>query len=482
MKPHWISLPIALFALTLCYSATAQTTVSQNNFGWQCGPSSATNCQNGLPTDLPYTLRLHDSGTYWSLIAPTAQSTASSPPCTNPQAPCNWAYLDFYLDALAATGQPHFVIQTFVNVPCWASSQNPCENSGVPSDLSPTGGSTFFNDFVAAFVAHCSANNNCVRNLIQGYELWNEWNLQTADGTGVYWDASALDLYEMVRPAAIYIKEYYAAKGLPTPTIIMPSTTAAASTYQNDLKTWLLLENHYTRISDWANWHLYMTCLPCSQYVSNTPEYQWENYGINLLATKNANGWSSVPWVDSETNFIGSGPGAFYCPDGYNANVVNEYSVADCGGQVARWQLLHDSNGSAGLYWYYGNTTIGNSNGPPPPPTGFEAGYSNLEQYLNGGTFPGPCSIYSTANNMQTWACNFTESGGTSAQFVWACTLATSGNETGYCGPTASTANASYPIPSGYTQYRTLTNSTWKNFTVGQTTVAVGAVPIEIQK
>jgi hypothetical protein len=452
---------------------------------------------------MPNLLRLHDSGTEWSEINQASSGTTQ----------WVWTDLDLYLDAIAAHPGTT-VMETFTAIPCWAAgiSQQNCTFSRVythgtnviPTDLAnnPSGGSPFFNAFVTAFVQHCSTNMNCVgpcpvhqtcnsTDLILYFDMWNEWDisdhwLKGAPPTGCGTSASACAqlLYDMIAPAVSIIHQY-----IPTAVILMPSATMGSPlTYQCDLAAWLNTENTNnggTHISKVVNWHAYLTA--GSGANTNTPEYQWANFGANFLAVQNStsystncglpngtsydtHGWSSAPWVDSETNFIGNA-GNYACPVTTTVPPpTGHYSETDCAGQIARWQLLHDSNSASGLFWYYGNTTIGNG---PTTPVSYATVYTNLQDYLIGGTRNGSCSSSGTAP--QVWTCNYTQ-GSTPVQFVWACTLGSNG----YCTATTSTFPHS-TTGTGFTSYRNLSSSDQTWHTISGNSVTIGAVPVELE-
>ncbi len=318
MKALRILLGVLLFVPLLRPTASAQ--IQPDNFGWQCGPGSQTNCPISLvngkyvvawPTTppMPNLLRLHDSITEWSEIVYQQESNSIvSGGCLTQ---CNWNDLDAYLDGIAAHPGTT-AIETFASIPCWAAgfSLTNCPNKTnvyphgtnyIPTDLAsnPPGGSGFFNAFVTAFVQHCSPNLNCVgpcphgvvcnaTNLIQYFDLWNEWNMtghwyQAAppQGCGTTAAACAQLLYYMVAPAVAIIHQY-----IPNAIILMPSVTMGSpQTYQCDLAAWLNTENtnnNGTHISNVVNWHAYLTA--GSGAATNTPEYQWNNFGKNFLA------------------------------------------------------------------------------------------------------------------------------------------------------------------------------------------------------
>jgi len=405
------------------YNVTVPTqTIQAANFGAQCGDGSTNNCKNPTPppvaiwptsTAMPKLLRLHDSKTFWSSIQ---------------QSSTNWSWtdLDAYLELLA--GHPGEIgVEQFTSVPCWDSTTGQCGiianypngTNGYPLDLTPSG-SPSFNAFVTAFVQHCNSNGHCVKDYIQVYQMWNEWNLS------VHWVGSMAQVYQMVAPAVAIVRA-----NVPNALIVMPSTTPASDTglgYEADYRNWLSYENTHGRISDWIDWHLYLTHTSSTTF---TPEQQTANYMTgagNYLAIQNGvPGWNVTPWIDSETNFS-AGTG-YACPA--------PYGETDCAGQIARWQILHNSNGAAGLWWYYWNQTIGNG---PSTPVSYGTVYQNLQNLLTGGYFTG--AAVSDGNNPATWSARFVEANGHPAVWLW--TDAVNGSK-------------AYTVPGGYSGYRDLT-------------------------
>jgi hypothetical protein len=456
----------SLIVAVLWIGCMASAQIEPNNFGWQCGPSKPTNCpnvlppQNQLPSDLPYTLRMHDTQTWWSQLE--SSNGVYDPNLVK--------YLDGYIDSIAALekqGHPHYVIFTFSHVPCWAAGLGTgCANTAPP--LSQYSGA--FTSFVEWLAMHQTVGGNIVGQYVQAYEMWNEWNgYSTQNNAYTYWSGTAQELYNMLQPAAAYLKTLK-----PQPAIIMPSTTPLAKvSYETDFTTWLGLDN----FSNVVNWHLYLSN-PGSGPPSVTPEAQWANYGQTFLNLQNASSWKGMPFVDSETNFTGQTLG-YICPSNYDAN--------DCTGQIARWQLMHDFNGAAGLFWYYGNQTIGNCNGKcnPANPASYDTAYNTLAGYINGATNLTPCSIYTTITNSsgtyQVWNCPFTEgSGGNGHQqaaFVWACLQ----NSSNVCGPTPSTSTVQISVSNlPYVDYRDLTDTTVHN--ISTQPITIGALPILLEE
>jgi len=412
-----------------------------SNFGFQCGIGDTQDCGspggNAIvwPTTQaqPGLLRLHDAGTHWATI-------------DQGNGVYDWDTLDQWLD-LIAQHQPVKVIQTFAWVPCYTVGAKQCSApptapSGTntpPGDLTATG-SLSFNNFVSAFVQHCSPNNNCVKDLIQGYEMWNEWDIS------FHWTGTMVQVYQMVKPAVQIIKQYE-----PNAVILMPSTTPDSDTglgYENDFQNWLNYENTNGRISDWVDWHVYLTV---TATTTNTPEVQWNNYNANYLSIQASTpGWETTPWMDTESNFNGAPPPGlnYTCPSA-------QFTPNDCTGQIVRWQLLHASNGARGVAWYKWNATVGHN-------SQYETAYNSMMQYLGGGKFPSPCSEAATPV-APTWTCNFTEANGTNALWVW----------------TPSESGTNFTVPSGYVDYRDLNGG--KTTVTGGQTIAISVEPIMLE-
>ena len=382
----------------------------------------------------PGLLRLVDAGTNWSTI-----DTGSD------QSSWMWNGLDTWLDAIQ-THEPMNVSQVFIFTPCWIAS--PCLGPGSaptgtnvpPSDLTASG-SPSFNSFVTAFVQHCSPAGNCVKDEIKYYEMWNEWDLPSQ----AFWTGTPQQLYQMVAPAASIIRQ-----NVPSAVIMTPTITVASPTYQQDLATWLNLENTNGKISDWVAWHVYLSG---QNNTSNTPEVQWQQYGPKLIAAKNGvPGWVTAPWANTETNFAGSNTTLNYsCPS-------TQYTQTDCTGQIVRWQLLHASSGASSLIWFKWNQTIGSV-------PAYEQAYYYMMQYMEGGKFTAVCASSLDGSGNQIWTCPFTESDGTTAQFVWAITPVE--------GQTIS-----YVVPAGYTDYKDFSG----NKVTVSGSVTIGPEPILLEQ
>jgi hypothetical protein len=419
----------------------------------QCGIGDTADCGNANATLVvwpstqaqPGTLRLHDTGTQWANIDGGAGVY-------------QWNNLDAWLDAIAAH-QPLDVIEVFTWVPCWdipsgaicsSPPTSPVGTNVPPADLTSSG-SPSFNTFVTAFTQHCNSNNKCVKDYIKYYEMWNEWDLQ------YHWTGTMAQVYQMVAPAAAIIKQNVSGAFILTPSATPDSDTGIG--YQADLQNWLNYETQHGRISDWIAWHSYLTSQQNNQTQIVTPENEWGNYNVNFLSAQASSpGWTTTPWANTETNYNGSPPPGlnYTCPSSSSPNPPVTYSAEDCAGMIARWQLLHASNGAVSLDWYKWNETIGSN-------TQYETVYYNLMQYLAGGTFNGPCQ-FTAANGATTWTCSFTEEDGTQALWVW----------------TPNEAGTSFTVPGGYVDYLDLQGNT-NPVTAGQS-ITIGVQPFLLEQ
>jgi hypothetical protein len=411
------------------------------NFGFQCGNGDTQDCGGQgygsiiWPTtqSQPGMLRLHDAGTHWSTIDEGSGAY-------------NWVFLDQWLD-LIAQHQPVKVSQVFTWVPCYLVAAHQCSapptapsGTNVPPRDLTANGSPSFNNFVTLFVQHCSPNGNCVKNLIRGYEMWNEWDIK------YHWTGSMEQIYQMVKPAVAIIRA-----NVPNAVILMPSTTPDSDTglgYQADFQNWLNYENANGRISDWIDWHVYLTN---TNYTTRSPEDQWNKFNVNFLSIQASTpGWETTPWANTETNFNGAPPPGlnYTCP-------AAQFTKADCTGQIVRWQLLHASNGGRNLAWYKWKETIGSNQQ-------YDAAYNYMMQYLGSGKFTAPCS--STMNgSIPVWTCGFVQSNGTNSIWVW----------------TPTESGTTYTVPSGFTNYRDLNGG--KTSVVAGHSIAIGPEPIMLE-
>jgi len=430
-------------------------TIANDYFGMQCGAGTepgTTNCPNEPGTNTPTwptsvaqpgLLRLWDSEVSWSYLMTNYSGGTGT---------YSWAQLDGFLDDIAANG-PIEVNYTFGCVPSFATSGpsgttpgscGPNGSASPPNDLGP-GGSPTFTQFVTDLINHCSPNQNCVKDLITGYELWNEANVSSAMSNYPRWNGTQTQLYQMVAPAVAYINTHVS-----NPKIYTPSITGGGGQWMTG---WLNAEIAGGIISNRYNFHTYLN--------NDTPEDVLEGEVVSELAPNTStNGWTPLPWVVGESSWDDIAL-PYGCNDG---NTGTQFTTTDCIGQMVRWDILLSSTGGSGLYWYYWNTNIGSQ-------SSYAQAYFYMMQYLVGGKLNSACQ--SSGNTPAVYTCSFTEAGGTGAQWVWeSCP-----NDNNYSSCVAGT---SYSVPAGYVDYKDLKGGT-TNVSGGQN-ITVTVQPILLEK
>jgi hypothetical protein len=388
--------------------------IEPTDFGFECveGSSCGANGEWITTTSQPGTTRLWDAGTAWAVLQTGATTY-------------DWTNLDTWLD-LIAEHQPTAVIYTFGHVPCFITSVacNPKNqgngkywSGGPPTDLN-SNGSVTFNNFVTQLVQHCSTKGNCVKNYIKYWEMWSEPNLTH------YWTGSVNQLYNMFKPVIPIIRNNVPGAIISTPPICGGDTSYMAS--------WLALENSNGRLSDYYGFHSYLSGYEPEDRI---------NMIIRMVDTKNTAGWTTTPWMNTETNF--------------DVDTSLCYSsVEDCDGQIVRWHVLQYAyqGGAGGAFhvdWY---------NWPSITTGGYDTYYYTMMQWLVGSTFTASCSSSGTV-----WSCPLTESDGATALIVW-----------------DSSGNSDYTPAKEYIDYREF-NGTYggatENISPGQSTT-IGLIPI----
>ena len=347
--------------------AMASHPITSSDFGFQCAKGSICGTTgNWINTkSQPGTTRLWDAGTTWEMLE-TSLGTY------------NWTPLDTWLD-LVAQHQPTAVMYTFGKVPCWltsvACSKGQTWSPGPPSDLN-SDGSGVFDAFVTALVQHCSPAGNCVSSYIKYWEMWNEANLTS------FWSGSQSQLYNMFASAVPIIRAH-----VPGAMISTPPVCGGNATWMSG---WLNLENSNGRLSDMYGFHIYMR--------DQTPEARM-NMITKMVNTKNTAGWTSTPWMNTETNFLNT---TYTCS--------SQYSPQDCKGQLVRWHVLQYAyQGGAGGAFHVGWFTW-----PNIASQGYDTYYYTMMQWLKGSTFTASCT-----SNGTVWTCPLNEGNGGSALIVW---------------------------------------------------------------
>jgi hypothetical protein len=403
-------------------------TIYSPNFGMQCGLGMMTNCQNFVLPNWqahPGTFRLWDSGTYWGVLQPESTNFVN---CHDIQKVSGanmycWDNLDGWLDAIA--NDPNIsikdVIFDFGGVPCQIAvscipgPNDPNGSSDRPTDLVNASGSPSFNNFVTNLVTHCSLNGNCVgqcpvgdtcvkTNIIQYYEMWNEPNLKAYWAVDASTDETHLEWMVLAARSIIW-------SNIPNAFVMTPSFSFYNTNYSTWVQNWLNAENTNGTRSNALAFHVYLADLsPETQYtcyINSTTSSAASPTCVNntglpsfLYIKNNTTGWSTIPWLNTETNWDGS---SYACP-------IFTTEPADCTGQIVRWQLLQEGMGASSVDWYYWNTTIGHN-------STYEPAYYQMMQYLQAGKFTQYCSV--SPSNSTIWTCPFTDANANTDLWVW---------------------------------------------------------------
>lgn len=368
--------------------------IQVTDFGFACNFDHPLACPSAtwLKTiSRPGTIRLHDTATTWQRL-------------TTGPGKYRWHNLDLWLDAIAAH-QPIAVLFTFNRVPCWnvRESQNECTGRGSPGSPEPpadltANGSPSFNEFVDAVTKHCSPAHHCVKDYIKYFEMWNEPN------TPHYWDGTAEQLYDMVKPAAAIIRA-----NVPGVLISTPAPFMAVNPSWMD--SWLALENSKGRISDIYGFHGYIG--PGETWITrnDAPEERFLDIIMPMVEKKDKAGWASTPWMNTETGFLGSGP--YYCPLDKGA------TDAICDADIVRWFVMQFSLGAEHIDWYW-FTAIGQQ----------DETYNHLMQWLVGSRFTSKCS-----HEGPIVECPLRQANGHDALIVWDASADCSGPSCGRTTP-----------------------------------------------
>lgn len=386
---HRLSAPVMLFAAIvllaapLSYSQSTAVPMSANpiqptSFGFSCNFDRPDACQRAQwirTVSRPGTLRMHDTGTTWQRL-------------TSGPGAYRWTNLDLWLDAIPEH-QPLAVLFTFNRVPCWnvREARSECMGRGSPGspdpprDLTPNG-SPSFNEFVDAVTKHCSPAHHCVKDYIKYFEMWNEPNAPR------YWNGTPEQLYDMVKPAAAIIRANVPGVQISTPAPFM-------AVNPDWMDQWLALENKKGRISDIYGFHVYLGPGDTWLTQSNAPEKRYIENVVEMVNKKNNAGWTTTPWMNTETGFLGSGP--YDCPLNKGA------THAICSAFMARWLIAQYGLGAQSIDWYWFSSI-----GPQ------DATYNQLMQWLIGSHFTSACT-----HEGSIVECPMVQANGQNALIVW---------------------------------------------------------------
>jgi hypothetical protein len=153
---------------------------------------------------------------------------------------------------------------------------------------------------------------------------------------------------------------------------------------------WMTLENTNGRLSDYYSIHSYLS--------TYEPEHRM-NMIQNMITVKNNNGWTTTPWMNTETNFV---VGTDVCS--------SQFTVTDCQGQLVRWHVLQYAyqGGAGGAFhvgWYNWQSIVSG---------GYDTYYYTMMQWLAGASFTASCTSSGTV-----WTCPLIEASGRSGLIVW---------------------------------------------------------------
>jgi hypothetical protein len=168
------------------------------------------------------------------------------------------------------------------------------------------------------------------------------------------------------------------------------STPPVAGGEASWMASWMTLENTYGRLSDYYGIHVYLR--------DYTPEVRM-GMVQHMLDTKNANGWDTTPWMNTETGYD---PGTFTCS--------TQYTAEDCRGQMVRWHVLQYAYQGGGGGAYH----VGWFNWDSISPGGYDTYYYTMMQWLTGATFTASCTTVGTVGT-----CPLVEASGATALIVW---------------------------------------------------------------
>jgi hypothetical protein len=356
--------------------------IQPTDFGFACNFDNPATCKAAkwIPTrSQPGTLRLHDTGTTWHRLSPGPKAY-------------NWANLDLWLDAIAAH-QPLAVLFTFNRVPCWNAREpkQACTSRGgspgspsPPADLTANG-SPSFNAFVEEVTKHCSPAGHCVKDYIKHFELWNEPNARR------YWNGSVQELYQMVKPAAAIVRAN-------VPGVLISTPAPFKVENPSWMDEWLAQENSQGRISDIYGFHAYIGPGSTWNTEEDAPEKRFEALIVPMVEKKNKAGWTTTPWMNTETGFLGGGP---FMPN--DCPLDQGATDAICDAYLARWFVLQFAYGAQHIDWYW-FSSIGHQ----------DAAYDQVMRWLVGSHFTDPCT-----NKGAVYECRLLQSHDRNALIVW---------------------------------------------------------------
>jgi hypothetical protein len=376
-------------------------------------------------------MRLWDSDTQWANI-------------NTSDGVYDWTILDKWL----ASSQAHSVdvLYTFGRIPAWASSNPSDPNCGEgagtcdpPKDLNPdgSGSNQLWKNFVAALVAHNRASNTAH---IKYWEVWNE-PYHTRG-----WNGTIPQMIRMAQDARAIIKS-----ADPSAMVFTPSFVVTG-----EGRLWLesYLGAGGGQYADGIAFHGYV------QRAGHLVVEDFNNYVSLLKITLANHGQQGKPLWDTEASW------------GYS-RIAGFNDLDMQAAFVARFYLLHWSNGVDRFYWYQWNAknTVGtlwkvDQYNPGGPGTVLKPGiaYEEIYNWMVGATMTSPCTASGSV-----WTCQLSRPHGYQAMAVWDASQTCSN---GVCSTTP------YTYDRAYIKYRDFAGNATA---LSHRTVPVGAKPILLE-
>jgi hypothetical protein len=398
--------------------AVGLSTISATASGYSAATSQVTDIAPSIPSSLFGLTVLDFTDLTSTMQFGTTRSWDSYPNLdwsdANPSAGVyNFSYLDKFLALNIARGDD--VIYTLGRTPLWASSKPLAVSYYGPGQCAPPANMTNYDNYIRALATHAAGK-------IKYWELWNE-----PDDVGFYCGDIA-SMVTMAQHASQIIKSIDPEALILSPAVVNGPGPAWLS---------LFLSAGGANYVDVIAFHGYSTAQAedINSVVSNYRK---------VMA---ANGVASKPMWDTESSWAGSGN-------------LGTPTMATQVGFIAKYYLLHWSNGVSRFVWYAydGGATWGGLLTPTNAESAASTSYKETYNWMVGATLNSPCSANS---NNEVWTCSLSRSNGYSAEAVW-----------------ISNSTASFSVPAQYTVYRDLAGVV---HTIVNHSVTVGDQPVLLE-
>ena len=324
----------------------------------------------------------------------------------------DFTYIDKFLALSASRGDD--VIYTLGRTPLWASSKPLAVSNYGPGQCAPPADMTNYDNYVRALAIHAAGK-------IKYWELWNEPNYPES------YCGDIASMVTMAQHASQIIKSIDSEASILSPSAVDESGPAWLSSFLS------------------AGGASYVDVIAFHGYSTAQAE-DINSVTSNFRTVIAANGVADKPMWDTESSWAGT------------AN-LGPPTIASQVGYVAKYYLLHWSDGVSRFVWYAydGGTAWGGLLTPENVESAAATSYRETYKWMVGATLDSPCS----ANANKVWTCSLSRDNGYAAEAVW-----------------ISNSTASFSVPAQYTVYRDLAGVT---HTVVNHAVAVGDQPILLE-